>query len=1072
MEYQGAVESKQADAQQQEVGCAKPSPDSEPIHLFRKLQQRIGNRAVGRQIQVKLKISEPGDLHEQEADRVADQVMRMPAPSVHSGVPPLSIQRKCGGAESDCTSCPECAEKDTSLSTTFAAPQITPQLQRQAKEEEEDEGEIELHTSAESKGSAITRPTAESHVTRFNGGGSALPESVRSIFEPRLGGDFSNVRVHTDARAAESARSINALAYTVGRDVVFGAGQYSPDTIQGQKLLAHELTHVMQQGAHGPVAERRAIAGGRSELSPLPELVLQRTVFTPGAAHNHQPSRRWSEVQSNPNSRFLLSWICGNSTPRMVADTAMDWEFCDKPLGLRHLRWYLGGGGADFNENDNLARFVRTSEHFRRNFAVARRGQTHGFMQVPQAFFGPSDEDFRFSFGAIDRMDFEIDEVAGTVHLWFKDRYEFHPVYPFYTLFPDDEVRETNCVHAAMVELKDEGAADFWMIGETTLPLRAFAFSPSDIIHEESADSIRSAADFLDTLRQQLQVDRIRARGQAAAARGPAEGSRLAHPILNQRGIRAVLLRGKRIYDAQRRLLNFGHPLLERFRSVYFNFLGEVLAEFNEALALSRNDRAAETEEQNAYGESLVLWMEASPMREAAMHDQATFTAAFQSQEANLTQVLTNVVPYLNLAQPGMPDRARDAINQAVGRNPDLIRDPARTWATGPVPGLADAALAQIDQANQTMNRGRSLLRDAIVRLNLWLQTPAQPIDVADRVDELFRTRDVGYGQLLRDRLQLMLDNVEGRGQLFAHTLRPGDTSNCATVTTLGQMPQPYEFIFCRFSTNVDSNASTLLHELAHAVVPGRGTRGSAASGAPIDRAYSGERLMLRMTTEEALNNAESYAQLVEALTGLRRDAVPSDTVTGCADSGPLMDAIAMAQSAHRRAWTYLEPAADTMDRGAAIEPWLRDLVNAHLGSPSDRDLRAMLRDFGNLEADAFVWHTGHTFSCPSASACPANALAFDNRRIYRSGTVASRSISGSSAPRICPPFFSLATTDDRARAAHVIVSRSFGDSFLIHKDRAWGYAALALALYRRDIGAPPAANLAEHQAADQPASP
>ena len=72
--------------------------------------------------------------------------------------------------------------------------------------------------------------------------------------EPRFGHDFSGVRVHTDARAAESAWSVNALAYTVGRDVVFGTGQYAPGTSGGRRLLAHELTHVVQQqGSVGSV---------------------------------------------------------------------------------------------------------------------------------------------------------------------------------------------------------------------------------------------------------------------------------------------------------------------------------------------------------------------------------------------------------------------------------------------------------------------------------------------------------------------------------------------------------------------------------------------------------------------------------------------------------------------------------------------------------------------------------------------------------------------------------------------------------------------------------------------------
>jgi hypothetical protein len=83
--------------------------------------------------------------------------------------------------------------------------------------------------------------------------GQPLDSRARATLEPRFGHDFSRVRVHADARAAESTRSIAALAFTAGRDVVFGAGQYAPGTAAGQRLLAHELTHVVQQ-AGSPTA--------------------------------------------------------------------------------------------------------------------------------------------------------------------------------------------------------------------------------------------------------------------------------------------------------------------------------------------------------------------------------------------------------------------------------------------------------------------------------------------------------------------------------------------------------------------------------------------------------------------------------------------------------------------------------------------------------------------------------------------------------------------------------------------------------------------------------------------------
>jgi len=103
--------------------------------------------------------------------------------------------------------------------------------------------------------------------------GQPLDRETRAFMEPRFGHDFSNVRVHTDVKAAESARVIDALAYTVGDDAVFGAQQYAPRTSDGQRLLAHELTHVLQQrqrhhqpgflqpmsaGSAGEAAEREA----------------------------------------------------------------------------------------------------------------------------------------------------------------------------------------------------------------------------------------------------------------------------------------------------------------------------------------------------------------------------------------------------------------------------------------------------------------------------------------------------------------------------------------------------------------------------------------------------------------------------------------------------------------------------------------------------------------------------------------------------------------------------------------------------------------------------------------------
>lgn len=121
------------------------------------------------------------------------------------------------------------------------------QIQRQVDPEKDEEWEASQTKRFGKQSSQIdAKLTNQDHSLR--GGGQPLPLSVRSFFEPRFGYDLSNVRVHTDVQAEESARSVNASAYTVGRDVVFGSRQYAPERFEGRRLLAHELTHVIQQG--------------------------------------------------------------------------------------------------------------------------------------------------------------------------------------------------------------------------------------------------------------------------------------------------------------------------------------------------------------------------------------------------------------------------------------------------------------------------------------------------------------------------------------------------------------------------------------------------------------------------------------------------------------------------------------------------------------------------------------------------------------------------------------------------------------------------------------------------------
>lgn len=204
----------------------------------------------------RLSISNPGDAHEREADNVADIVMRMAeprAPETPRASTTLSgpvVQRKCTSCEEEhahgkvqLASVSPIQRKET----TAAAPQVTPDV--------------------------------SANIRSLKGGGSPLPAPTRAFFEPRFGADFSHVRVHTDTHAATTASSINAKAFTVGHDIAFGSGQYSPHSGEGQHLLAHELTHVVQQSGTSISKVQRDDEPDAEPPVDKPEFVPEKVVF-------------------------------------------------------------------------------------------------------------------------------------------------------------------------------------------------------------------------------------------------------------------------------------------------------------------------------------------------------------------------------------------------------------------------------------------------------------------------------------------------------------------------------------------------------------------------------------------------------------------------------------------------------------------------------------------------------------------------------------------------------------------------------------------------------------------------
>lgn len=170
-------------------------------------------------LQPKLTVNTPGDIYEQEADRVAEQVCSVERRS------PESEERQAPIVQHMCAACSEEDENDL-----------------QAKEFPGGGPKLSIQ--------------AESRIVSMRGGGQPLPMSLRSYFEPRFGRDLSDVRLHTGPQAAETARTIRAHAFTVGRDVAFASGEYRPESHEGRRLLAHELVHTIQQGTTGERVQR------------------------------------------------------------------------------------------------------------------------------------------------------------------------------------------------------------------------------------------------------------------------------------------------------------------------------------------------------------------------------------------------------------------------------------------------------------------------------------------------------------------------------------------------------------------------------------------------------------------------------------------------------------------------------------------------------------------------------------------------------------------------------------------------------------------------------------------------
>ena len=171
-------------------------------------------------VQSKAITNEPGDEYEREADRVADHVLNTLGPEVKGGHPPYHNEHSNRSPKKIQT------------------------------------GHVQTNQAGE-----MAAPTGVREA--LNSSGAPLDAKTQTLMESSFGHDFSRIRVHADARAGDSACALGARAYTAGRDIVFGTGQFAPETPEGRRLLAHELVHVLQQRA-APASSDAAIATSRA----------------------------------------------------------------------------------------------------------------------------------------------------------------------------------------------------------------------------------------------------------------------------------------------------------------------------------------------------------------------------------------------------------------------------------------------------------------------------------------------------------------------------------------------------------------------------------------------------------------------------------------------------------------------------------------------------------------------------------------------------------------------------------------------------------------------------------------
>jgi hypothetical protein len=362
-------------------------------------------------LQTKMAVNEPGDKFEQEADKMADKVMRMTAPSPDkeeklqrqpeeklqkseqekiqkSGMPEEKLQKaempkdkvqkkeeeklqKAAQPEEKLQKKEQDKIQKADLAQESLQKAAMPEEKLQKKEEEKLQKASTPDEKLQRKDDAATASVSATVQTAIQdklGGGQPLPSEVRRYMEPRFGTDFNTVRIHTDTEAAALSNQLKAKAFTYRNHIFFARGQYQPGSDEGKQLLAHELTHTLQQGQAIRRKAGLSTAEKREETTPAiqkaPAAAGNQTATSSGAvdlssnAFNPSQSIR-DEIEAQGNKgldvRVNVKGLTGEGLVKVKADTSKNYDslgFGSMPL-LNPWTQQLGGMHINFRINNS-----------------------------------------------------------------------------------------------------------------------------------------------------------------------------------------------------------------------------------------------------------------------------------------------------------------------------------------------------------------------------------------------------------------------------------------------------------------------------------------------------------------------------------------------------------------------------------------------------------------------------------------------------------------------------------------------------------------------------------------------